>query len=99
MPASLAPLRMLLGALCVFFAYYLGRSLAARFAGTAPPSRVIRWGLRVAVAGFGSAWGGLDKLAMILLGLAVLSAGLGCFSGHYPRKPGDDLTRVMFPRQ
>lgn len=99
MPASLAPLRMLLGALCVFFAYYLGRSLAARLEGTAPPSRIIRWGLRVAVTGFGCAWGGLDKLAMILLGLAALSAGLGFFQGHHPRQPGEDLTRVLFPRQ
>ncbi len=99
MPASLAPLRMLLGASCVFFAYYLGRSLAARLAGTAPPSRVIRWGLRVAVTGFGAAWGGLDTLAMILLGSAALSAGLGFFLGHLPRPPGEDLTRVLFPRQ
>ena len=99
MPAALLPLRMLLGALCVFFAYYLGRSLAARSAGTASPSRVIRWGLRVAVTGFGVAWGGLDTLAMILLGLASLSAGLGFFSGNHPRQPGEDLTRVLFPRQ
>jgi len=99
MPASLAPLRILLGALCVFFAYYLGRSLAARFAGTAPPSRVIRWGLRVAVTGFGAAWGGLDKLAVIALGSAGLSAGLGFLLGHHPRPPDEDLTRVLFPRQ
>ena len=30
MPAALTPLRILLGALCVFFAYYLGRSIGAR---------------------------------------------------------------------
>ena len=99
MPASLVPLRMLLRALCVFFAYFLGRSLAARLAGTAPASRVIRWGLRVAVTGFGTAWGGLDRLAVVLLGMAALSVGLGCYSGHSQGNPGDDLTRVIFPRQ
>jgi hypothetical protein len=99
MPASFAPLRILLGAFCVFFAYYLGRSLAARIEGRAPNSRVMRWGLRVAVTAIGVVWGGFDALAMTLVGVAALSAALGFFAQQRPREPGENLTKVMFPKQ
>jgi hypothetical protein len=98
MPSSLGPLRLLLGALCVFFAYYLGRSLAARAEQRASNSQVMRWGLRVAVTALGAAWGGLDAVSAILLGLAALSAGLGVYAGHRPRRPAEDLTKVLFPK-
>lgn len=99
MSASLMPLRLLLGAFCVFFAYYLGRSLAARAEGTAGNSRVLRWGLRVAVTALGTAWGGLDAVSAISLGLAALSAGLGTYAGHRPRRPPDELTDILFPKR
>jgi hypothetical protein len=99
MSASFVPLRALLGVLCVFFAYYLGRSLAARAEGTAPNSRIIRWGLRVTVTALGVAWVGIDAVSVISLGLAALSAGLGLYAGHRPRRTPDDLTNILFPKQ
>jgi len=97
MPVSLTPLRLLLGGLCIFFAYYLGRSLSARVDGTASNAKVMRWALRVVVTALGAAWGGLDRLTLLLLGLAAASATLGFFAGQRPRKPGEDLAKKIFP--
>jgi hypothetical protein len=98
MPGSLRPLKLLLGTLCVFFACSLGRSLAARTERRASNSQVMRWGLRVAVTALGAAWGGLDAMSAILLGLAALSAGFGAYAGYRPRRPSEDLTKVLFPK-
>jgi hypothetical protein len=98
MPLSLAPLRLLLGGLCIFFAYYLGRSLSARVGGRVTNAQVIRWVLRVLVTGIGTVSAGFDALTLLLLGLAAASTGAGYFAGQRPRKPGEDLVNRMFPK-
>lgn len=90
-------LRVLMGALCVFFSYFLGRSLSARRDGRATNAQVMRWGLRVAVTALGTAWGGVERLVVLLLALAVLAAGYGYYAGQRPRPPEEDLARKMFP--
>jgi hypothetical protein len=95
MPATLTPLRMLLGALCVFFAYYFGRSLGARWEGRTGIGRFMHWLLRVTVTAFGVVWGGLDRLAVSTLGLAVLSAGLGFYVQQRPARRDDPQSRIF----
>ncbi len=92
-------LALLLGAMCVFFAYYLGRSLSARRDGRATNAHVVRWGLRVAVTALGTAWGSKGPLPLIMLALAALSAGYGYYAGQRPRPPEEDLSRQMFPEE
>ena len=96
MAAAFLPLRIVLGALCVFFAHYLGRSLAARSRGRATNAQVMRWGLRVVVTGLGATWGALDWVTFLSLGLAASSGGLGFYLLWRPQPPKEDLTRVMF---
>ena len=99
MAASLAPLRILLGVLCVFFSHYLGRSLAARGRGRATNAQVMRWALRALVTALGAAWGGLDWVTLLSLGLSAASGGLGFYLLWRPQPPEEDLTEKMFPRE
>ncbi len=99
MPASYIVLRCLMAAMCVFFAYYLGNSLSARRDGRATKARVMRWGLRVTVTALGMAWGSLDVLTLLALALAALAAGYGYYAGQRPRKPEEDLSKVLFPEE
>ncbi len=98
MPASLTPMRILLGLLCAFFAYYLGRVVAARLEARATNAQVMRWSLRVLATALGMAWGASLISTLLLLGLAALSAGAGFFTGMRPRGPGEDLAKVLFPK-
>jgi hypothetical protein len=98
MPASYMLLRLLMGGLCVFFAYYLGQSLALRGGGRTTNANAMRWGLRVTVTALGTAWGGLDLLTLLALGLAALAAGYGYYAGQRPRPPEEDLTKLLFPK-
>ena len=95
MPAALTPLRVLLGVLCVFFAYYLGRSIGARLEGRTSIGRLMHWLLRVTVTAFGVAWGGLDRWAVLTLCLAALSAGLGFYAQQRPTRRDDPETRIF----
>lgn len=95
MPATLTPLRILLGALCVFFAYYLGRSLGARLEGRTSIGRLMHWVLRVMVTAFGVAWSGLDRLAVSTLCLAALLAGLGFYVQQRPARRDDPQSRIF----
>lgn len=97
MPVAFAPLRFFLGLLSVSFCYWLGRAVAAKVDGTGKNSAVVRWSLRVMVTALGTAWGGLDWVSITFLALAVLSLGAGFVAGQRPKKPAEDLTKVMFP--
>ncbi len=97
MGVSIAPLRILLGLLCAFFSFFLGRSLAARLHGWVKNSQLMRWVLRVAVTAIGAGWGGFDRIAFGSFGLAVLAAGLGFYSLWRPQPQPEDLARKMFP--
>jgi hypothetical protein len=86
---------MLLGALCVFFAYYFGRSLGARWDGRTSIGRFMHWLLRVTVTAFGVVWSGLDQLAVWVLCLALLSAGLGLYVQQRPAKHDEPQSRIF----
>ena len=86
MSDPMAPLRVMLGLFCIFFAWYFGRSLAASIDAQAADSRLLRWGLRVAVTALGTAWGGMDAVTVVMLGLAAASAGAGFYAAQRPRK-------------
>jgi hypothetical protein len=95
MLTTLMPLRIVVGALCVFFAYYLGRSLGARWEGRTTNGRLMRWVLRVTVTALGAAWGGLDLLSVAMLCLAALSAGLGFYAQQRPARRDDPQSRIV----
>jgi hypothetical protein len=95
MIVTLTPLRMLMGVLCVFFAFYLGRSIGARLEGRTTNGPLMRWVLRVILTAFGAAWGGLDRLAVAMLGLAVLSAGLGFYAQQRPTRHDDPASHIF----
>lgn len=95
MPATLTPLRVVVGALCIFFAYYFGRSLGARLEGRTTNGRLMRWVLRVTVTAFGAVWGGLDRLAVAVLCLAALSAGLGYYAQQRPARRDDSVSGIF----
>ncbi len=97
--AAYLPIRILLGALCVFFAHYLGRSLAGRRRAWATNAAVMRWALRVLVTALGAAWGGLDWVTFLWLGLAVASGGAGFYLVWRPQPAREDLARKMFPKE
>jgi hypothetical protein len=99
MPASFFLLRVLMGALCISFAYFLGYSLGAGRDGRTTKAHVMRWGLRVTVTALGTAWGGLDVITLLMLGLAALSAGYGYYASQRPRPPDEDLSKVLFPKE
>ena len=99
MPAALAPIRILLGLLCAFFAYYLGRAVAGRIEARATNAQVMRWSLRVLATGLGAAWGGSIFLTLLLLGLVILSGGAGFYAAMQPHKTEEDLTKQMFPKE
>jgi len=92
------PLRVALGLLAVFFAYYLGRSCIALCQGQQARSRTITWVLRTAVCLLAVFWGaGLDFLSgtVALLTALVCAAG-ACRQLHPPKEEG--LVKKMFPK-
>ena len=97
MPVALAPVRFFLGVLGVCFCYWLGRAVSARVDGTGKNPAVVRWSLRVMVAALGTVWGALDWVSITFLALAVLSSGAGFVAGQRPKKPAEDLTKLLFP--
>lgn len=91
-------LRIVLGLMCVAFAYLLGRALARRGhvarRGLGPAS----WAVRTLLAGGAITWrAGIDALAAGVYALAAVAAGTGFYLARRPRKPPEDLTKQMFP--
>ena len=92
-------LRGLLGALCVFFAHFLGRSAVGVYRGSLKKSRVYGWLLRTVVTAAAIVWRkGLDLIAVVVFALAAIALALGAWAELRPRQQ-EDLTGEMFPKQ
>jgi hypothetical protein len=92
-------LRGFLGLLCIFFAHFLGRSVAGRSRFRIPTSKVLTWFLRAGVTGLAVTWhAGFDWLTLTVLALATLSAVLGFYVEWRPKRQ-EDLSKVMFPKE
>ena len=75
----------------------MGRAVERRFLRGDRKAALLTWLLRTAVTGAAVVWrSGFDRLAWIVLVLAVISAGLGFYAEWRPRQQ-DDLTKQIFP--
>lgn len=97
MPARFWILRVVIGLMCVGFAFFWGRSLAAKGKarrGAGPTA----WAIRTLVAGAAMLWGpGLDLFTLGFYVAGALSLGGGFLSKRKPEQPEEDLTKTMFP--
>ena len=95
--------RGFLGVLCIFFAHFLGRSLARKPEPKAPKPQVFRWSLRTLVAAVGVMWSaGFDRLTLAFFVLAAVSAAIGFYQQRRSKKKEkdeEDLSQVIFRRQ
>jgi hypothetical protein len=96
MPVSLEFLRGLLGAISLFFAHFLGRTIAQTSKGKARRRPLFTWTLRYTLSICAVLYRGVDRLAIIFLALGVVLFALGWWDEWRP-KHEEDLTRKMFP--
>lgn len=99
MPAQFLILRIVLGLMCVGFAFCWGRSVGG---GRHEPARrgtgTTSWAVRTGLTGLAMIWGaGPDVYAMASWALAGISWGSGFFLARKPKEPEADLTKEMFP--
>ena len=96
MPIPLDFLRGVLGLFCLFFAYFLGRSIVRARRGQQRPRHLYGWLVRVLLTGGAILWNrGLDGLAIAIFTLSACSLTLGIWDEQRPRKQ-EDLTRRIF---
>lgn len=90
-------LRLLIGLMCIGFAYMLGRNLVLRIPrkrGTGPAS----WTLRTLIAAVAVSWRvGIDWLSLLVYGASAVSFSLGIYRARKPPKPPEDLSRLLLP--
>lgn len=99
MPVPIDLLRGVLGLLCVFFAHWLGRSVARVRRGERPGG-LFRWTVRTVLTGLAVAWRyGMDGIMIAVLIGAAASAALGAWLEWRPPEPEEDLTEQIFPRE
>ena len=97
MPVPIEFLRGLLGALCVFFAHFLGRSLVRVIQGKQKQSRLVAWAVRTLITGAAILYRHpLDVVAIIVFVLALLSAAAGAWDEYRPKPEPEDLTKRIF---
>jgi predicted transporter len=91
--------RTILGVLAVGFAWLLGRNLLMVSRG-AKPSAAVSWGLRTAAALAGTMWvSWRDRISLITIALALISAGAGAYMAARPKKDDEDLSSLIFPKE
>lgn len=79
-------LRILLGALALFFSYFFGRIATRLHVEQRPFGKAITWALRMVVCLLGVLWGrGLDALSIVTLVLAAVSVAAGIYVELRPR--------------
>jgi NhaP-type Na+/H+ or K+/H+ antiporter len=100
MTPPLALVKWLLGILCIFFCYYLGRSMARRFVHRDLQAPMARRAFRAILAGLGLLWsGGFDASAWLVLASAVVAGAIGFHHERLPKRTEEDLSKVIFPNE
>lgn len=90
-------LRGFLGALCIFFAHYFGRSGLRLYQGRERRSWTIAWALRTIVTGLAAVWRfGFDAITISVAALSILSFATGVYLEWRP-KHREELDKIMFP--
>jgi len=99
MPPQLLLIKWILGIFCVFFAYNLGRCLTRRFVHQDHKAPLNRWAFRTLVAALGVLWSdGFAASGWLVLASAAVAGLLGFYQERRPRKPEEDLSKVIFPK-
>lgn len=94
-----APLRVIVGLLCVLFAHFLGRTAVRMMQGHSRQSVLVSWTLRTGVAAAAVLWHvGLDRISIGMIVLSVLACAGGAYLELRP-KYHEELEKVMFPRE
>ncbi len=92
-------LRLLLGALCILFAYELGRAWIRYRHGSGTRSGLLSWVLRTIVTLLGVMWlHATDFLSIAVFALAAVSFAAGFHLGGRAPK-AEHLEDVMFPKE
>ena len=95
----IAPLRMALRLLAVFFGHYLGGSAVRLYQGQEARARTMTWALRTTVSAAAVLWGhGLDLLAGVAGAAVALSLGAGVYAQLHPPKD-EGLVKMMFSKE
>ena len=97
MPIPIEFLRGLLGALCVFFAHFLGRSVVRVSQGKQKQSKTVAWAVRTVITGAAILYRHpIDAVAIVVFVLAVVAAAVGAWDEYRPRHEPEDLTQKIF---
>ena len=96
MQVSLDVLRGVLGALSIFFAHFLGRTIVKVAKGKERRRPLFTWALRFALTAAAVCYRAVDRLAIVVLLLDVLAFAVGWWDEWRP-KHEEDLTHTMFP--
>ena len=96
MPVSMEVLRGVLALLCIFFAHFLGRSVARVYLGKVPQKRMYSWLLRTLITALAIPWRhGLDTLSLAAFLIAAVVLAFGVWDELRPRRE-EDLTQEIF---
>ncbi len=98
MPARFWILRVLLGLMCVGFAYMWGRAVGRHGRPARRGMGTMSWTIRTLVAAAALQWGaGTDLFAGAAYGTSAAAWAAGFFFSRRPKGPGEDLTKEIFP--
>jgi hypothetical protein len=87
MAYPLVALRILLGALALFFGYFLGRAATRLRVQEQPFAKAITWVLRTVVCLLGVLWGrGFDVISIAALILTAAAIAAGVYAELHPRR-------------
>jgi hypothetical protein len=100
MPIPMEFLRGLLGALCVFFAHFLGRSVVRVQEGRQKQSKALGWAVRTLITGSAILYRHpFDAVAVVVFVLAAAAAAAGAWDEYRPKQAPEDLTKKIFPQE
>jgi hypothetical protein len=98
MPARFWVLRIILGLMCVGFAFLWGRAAGGKRISNRRSAGRSAWAVRTVVTAAALLWGtGLDAVAIAVYALAAASGIGGFLLARKPEEPPEDLTKGIFP--